>query len=514
MSDGHTRVLLCLAEDDPAAYAAGRALAGALESRGATVRTVDLRAALGPAPLRRVADLLGRVSGRTLSGALAAVGGSRFGAEIAAAPPDVVVALDPIAAAAALEWRRGGRIGAPVLGVCLDLEPAAWHGVDVDRLAVADDLSAAEATGRAAGERVVVTGVPVAPEIGAAALEERAALRARFGFSAARRLVLLDARFLDHAELTAALLQVGLVASRTDVLFDAGDDAATAALLRAAAPVHALKARMFGDVPEAPLYWRAADLSVIGPAREPLARALALGVVPVMLVSEADVDAVAVGRAVEARGGLTAPGVHRLGATLELGLSEERLARARAALGPRIHPDAAGAVASLALRLAAERPAPVAPTVTRPNSVAAAGGLEEIGLGASAGRPPTAEEARARLAALEVAIGQAQRRLEESQREMERWVKRARLSASRGEAILDEAARSEADSHRRGADLARAELGRLSDEKVGLAAITSGRQARAAGEVPEAADREADYRRMEIEDELAALKNKLGKPKK
>ncbi|HEY3352080.1 MAG TPA: hypothetical protein VGQ83_02435 [Polyangia bacterium] len=513
MSDRSDRVLVCVADDEPAVGAAARAVAGALELAGASVRPLDLRAAVGPAPLRRVADLLGKVSERTLSGALAAVGASRFGAELAAAPPGVLVVLDPIAAEAALEWRRGGRVAAPILGVALDLEPAAWKGIEVDRLAVADEL-AAEVAGPAPAERPVTTGVPVAPEVAAAAREDRAALRARFGLGEGRRLVLCDARELDHDTLGGILLQLGLTAGRADVVFDAGADPATAAYLRSQAPLHGLRARMFGAVPEAPLYWRAADLAVVGPEREAVLRALALGVVTVVLASPDDAGGLALGRAVEARGaGALAPSVLRLGATLELALHEDRFERARAAAATRARPEAAGAVAALALRLAAERPAPAAATAPRDRRVAPAGALEEIGAGATASRPPSAEEAKVRLTALEAPAQQAQRRLEETERELAKWEKRARLSAGRGDAALEEAARREVETCRNAAAATRAELDRLAEERARLEALAAGPATRPTA-APRAADREADYRRMEIEDELAALKDKLGKPKK
>ena len=41
-------------------------------------------------------------------------------------PPRVAVALDVMAAHALIEWRRAGRFTAPVVGVDLALEPAAW----------------------------------------------------------------------------------------------------------------------------------------------------------------------------------------------------------------------------------------------------------------------------------------------------------------------------------------------------------------------------------------------------
>ncbi|MBI5477284.1 MAG: hypothetical protein HY906_00425, partial [Deltaproteobacteria bacterium] len=237
------RAVLCVAQDDPLATAARRALTASLERLGATVRTLDLVEALGSAPLRRVASFLGRVSERTLSGALARLGRSRFDAELQESPPQVAVALDAVAAQALLEWRRAGRFAAPVVGVDLQLDPAAWVGVEVDMLAVADDVAAEKARrGGLPDGRVAQTGVPAAPEVAAAAGEDRAALRARFGLVEDRPVVLVDARAVDQVAVTALMLQLTAVTTRVHLLFAGGAAADTAALLRKQAAIHGLRA--------------------------------------------------------------------------------------------------------------------------------------------------------------------------------------------------------------------------------------------------------------------------------
>jgi hypothetical protein len=506
------KVVLYFSHDDPLEAAARRSLAASLERLGAAVRQVDLVKSIGPAPLRRVANLLGRVSERTLSGALARLGQARSDPELGQSPPAAVVALDVVAAQALLEWRRAGKFAAPVLGVELHLEPAAWAGVEVDMLAVADDVAAEQARREGFPEsRIAQTGLPVALEIAAAAHEDRAALRTRFGLSEDRPVVLVDARALEQAAVTALLLQLAAVTARVHLLFDVGADPETAALLRRHAAVHGLRARMFGDVPEAPLYWRAADLCVIAAEPEPLGRCLALGVPPVVVAAPDTADVLALNREVDGRGGIFVSGSARLGASIELAVREDRLGRARAQAATRARPDGADEIAALALRLAAERPA-VAAAGAAPDR-RAAGVLEDLG-GAEEPRAQTPQQAQARQQALAAAAEQAQRRLEESRKELARWERRQQLAQERGDATLLQAAQAEAESYRRAVSATQAELDRLAEERQDLEAVAAGRAPGRPRAVPRAAALEADFRKLEIEEELAALKGRAGKDRK
>jgi processive 1,2-diacylglycerol beta-glucosyltransferase len=512
MPEASVRVVLCFSQEDALQADARRALTASLERLGASVRPLDLVESIGPASLRRVANFLGRVSERTLSGALARLGRSRFDAELQQSPPAVALALDAVAAQALLEWRRAGRFTAPIVGIDARLEPGAWAGLDLDVLAVADDVAAEQARREGIAERrLALTGLPVAPAIAAAAHEDRAALRARFGLAEDRPVVLVDARAVDQAAVTSLLLQLAAVTARVHLLFDVGADAEVAALLRRQAGVHNLRARMFGDVPEAPLYWRAADLCVIAAEPEPLGRCLALGVPPVVVAAPETDDVLALGREVEGRGGIFVAGLGRLGASIELAVREERLGRARAQAAARARPDGADEIAALALRLAAEKPAPAAANAAPDRG--AAGALEEIG-GADEPRAQTPQRAQARLQAIAVAVEQAQHRLEESRKELGRWEKRLQLAQGRAEATLQQAAQAEAESYRRAVAATQAELDRLAEERQDLEAVAAGRAPGTARPVPRAAALEADFRKLEIEDELAALKDRAGKDRK
>ena len=82
------------------------------------------------------------------------------------------------------------------------------------------------------------------------------------------------------AEQTGSLaLQLSLLDGHDAIqyLFDAGNDAEVAAVLRRSVPSLGLRGKLFGATPDAALLWRAADVIVARPKPEVIARVLLVG---------------------------------------------------------------------------------------------------------------------------------------------------------------------------------------------------------------------------------------------
>jgi hypothetical protein len=269
-----------------------------------------------------------------------------------------------------------------------------------ERFAVVDERARSALVSLGVPEaRVVVTGWPLSPVWKEAAAADREELRQRFGLTGTGPVVLVDTRELGE-QLGPVILQLSL-SPGIEPLFDAPDEATTA-VLRSRCPAAGIRARRFGETPEAPLLWRAADL-VVGRPRPQLvaqARAVGLAIVALKGMSPAS-DAGPLDEAAEAEGvalrglGRTTT-VAALAAALEL-LGGERLATARATATATARLDAARSVAALLGEVVRHReailnePRPVYPKTP-------IGPLEEVGLAPEEYRQHEAERLAARIA--------------------------------------------------------------------------------------------------------------------
>jgi UDP-N-acetylglucosamine:LPS N-acetylglucosamine transferase len=266
----------------------------AIEAAGIRVRAIDVGAVGGGGT--GVADRMRR--------ALAGEGAERkLKKELELSPPDAVIAFDPHAALALTVVRDQVQNPAPVIAVVGDLEPvAAWSQSDADRFLAVDEIAAvALADAGVEGDRILVVGAIGERAFAEAAAHDRLMLRSRFKLSG--KVALVEVAGLG-AELTGQLsLQLSLLdgGSQITFLFDAGNDADAAAVLRRQVPALGLKAKLFGSTPDAPLLWRAADAIVARPRAEVVSRVMLLGGRLVALVDDSVPHSAATAAALEAR---------------------------------------------------------------------------------------------------------------------------------------------------------------------------------------------------------------------
>jgi hypothetical protein len=418
-----------------------------------------------------------------------------------------------------------------VVALVPDLAPRKAWLCDADRWAVIDDEAAvALSDGGADGARVQAVG-PVAPRARVdAAKEDRAALRSRFRIPEGK-VALVLANGMGVETLSQILLQLALLEQRVFTLFDVGDDAAAAAHLRRQVPSLGLRGKLFGEIADAPLLWRCADVVVARPRVPPLHAAATAGCLVAAL--EPRGDEISEARALAERGmGGAIPQALLLAASLDPLLA--RRPPAPAAL------DGAAEVARLCAQVAADREAVLEETFAATRSRAEerrqaaaaeeerearrdapAGGLEDLGddddepLPQAAPRgpdKPTMDRLRAELTAAEA---RARKELEDARAEAEKWDQRRVLAERKGDARLAAEAAREADRKRARMHAALEELARIGREKQRL-----GTGAGPAAPPPKGPTIDDELAKMKkkagktVDDELQALKRKMATEKK
>ncbi len=283
----------------------------ACEAAGARVRAIDIGAAgVGG----------GGLSDRMRRAIYGESAERRLRKELDGNPPDVAIAFDPFAAQALSLARDQSANPAPVIAVVAELEPgASWGQADADRYCAADvEIAVALAEAGVEEDRVLVVG-PIGERAWAdAGLEDRAALRARFG--AGDKAVVVEVAGLG-AELTSQLaLQLSLsdISEKVTYLFDAGGDTDAAAAIRRQVPVLGLRAKLFGQSADAGRYWRAAEVIVARPRARTVARAALVGARLLALVDDEVPGAARIATALEQRSrGLGARGILLISSGLE-----------------------------------------------------------------------------------------------------------------------------------------------------------------------------------------------------
>lgn len=463
-------------------------LAAALAARDLQIKTVDLG---------RMGETGSRL-GRVVQALIGEAEAGRLLRELAASQPRVAVAMDP-GALAALVLARDRRVSpTPAVGVVPDLAPGRRWAVNADRLAVLDDEAAVALSDLGVdGARVEVVGPIVPRALHEATREPRENVRAEYKLPAGAHVVLVDCRGLSLEQLAQLTLQMSLVGKPVHVLFDAGGDADAAAQVRRQVPSLGIKGKLFGDTPNAPRLWRAADVVVAKASPRSLHAARALGATFVALEPEGERQ-VAEARALAERG---------LGAVAEkivfvAGAVEAVLGRKPAVAAG----DGAEAAAEMIAGVVAHKDEVLAETFAaapdeqEPQVASAAGDLEDLddfGLGdAEPARPVTspAEEKLRKEAA-------------DMRAEAERWEQRRALAEAKGDRALAEQAAREADRKRARMHAALESLAKAAARGDGARAAhredpleALRRKARAASPEPVA---------RSLDDELAALKSKM-----
>jgi UDP-N-acetylglucosamine:LPS N-acetylglucosamine transferase len=488
-----TDVLVATSRDTPLELVTP--LVAALGARGLAVKSVDLG---------RVSQTGGRL-GRVVQALLGEVEAGRMVRELAEDRPRAAVAFDP-GALAALVLARDRRVSpTPVVAVVPDLAPGRRWAIDADRFLVLDDEAAVALSDHGVdGARVLVIGPLVPHGLHEAAGRSRAELRRELSIPLEAPVVVLDTRGLSLEALSQITLQLSLLARPVYTLFDAAGDADAAAQLRRQVPSLGLKGKLFGESPNAPRLWRAADIVMARPTARAIHAARLLGALFVALEQEGEAQ-LAEARALEARGlGATADKILFLPSALEPLVGKRG--------GPTLADGAgegaeaiAGVVAHheevLAETFAAAAEARASATAeTGPASDVEELGGDEPGFGGVGfGAPPPSPRDQARRERLK-------RELDESRLEAERWDERRRLAQKKGDRALAEQAAREADRKRARMHEALQELQRLASADAHAAA--------APPEDPLAALRRQAAARRDVktlDDELADLKSRMKK---
>ncbi len=277
----------------------------ALEANGTTIRVYD--AAAGEA------GAIGWV--------LRTIGGEsphhKLQEEITATRPDVAIVFDAGTATILGEVRRNCAHSFPIVAVTSELSPnEGWSHCDADRFFVVDDEAAVclEDHG-VSGQSILPVGGIGELRYVEAAQSPQSALKKRFGISGQVALVRVDGLGQDASSQLA--LQLSLVKTPITYLFDAGDDRDAAASLRSQVPMLGMKAKLFGDTDDAPLYWRCADVIVASPSILAVNRAFAL-TTPLVCMSPKNAREISRAEGLETRGvGAIAGNPLMVGAVLE-----------------------------------------------------------------------------------------------------------------------------------------------------------------------------------------------------
>lgn len=287
----------------------------AIEAAGMRVRAIDVGHAGGGG---------GGVADRVRRAILGEGAERRLRRELELSPPDAAVVFDPHAALSLTTARDQvpaiAGAAAPVIGVVGELEPAsAWAQTDCDRFIAVDELAAvALADAGVEGERILVVGALGERAFAEAGAQDRTALRQRFKLGSKVALVEVGGLGAEHTGQLALQLSLLDGGDKIQFLFDAAGDSDAAAVLRRQVPALGLKGKLFGNTPDAPMLWRAADIIVARPKPETVARVMLVGGKLVALIDDTIANGAKAAAALEARKrGIAAKGLLLLSSALE-----------------------------------------------------------------------------------------------------------------------------------------------------------------------------------------------------
>ena len=504
-------VLMLWADARRGVKSIGRTIAGTLEEEPHDLRViqVDLPEAMAARSLvQQVASMIGT---RLETAVVSSMGWPAVEEALGGREPQAVVAMDPVAAAAADAWRARALLRAPVVGVVssLWLDPA-WARTAVDRLAVID-----EAQGEAAmdqglpAECLVPCGMTVCGGFSSIQPDDKEPLRKSFNLPPGRPVVLVVTDGMSSDQLTGALLQLGMVAEKATVMFDVARDDEAADLLRRRASLYGIKARMFGKVEEAGQLWAASDVVVARPLVYVEQRVIPnrLPLICFHPQGEAEEQAARCYRDQGVGAMVTHPAT--LAAEVEMQLQADALEESRGRMRQMSRVKAVDDVARLVAQVRANAEQILGETRTspeeeRPGEAAEAAPKKPQGPLEIIGEEPDDEDEHGAaglgtLADLEAAEAEAGRQVVRHQDEANRWSQRAELARGSGDDELVTMAARMYDKHQQAMHHALAELARLAERRKGLK-----EKATKDGKL------EQTFRKMEVDDALADLKKKMG----
>lgn len=442
------------------------AVAEKLDASGIETDVVTITDVIGSAAREAVAGGAERIL-RGLRVAWQGAGGEEdFLAAIRREQPDLIVCTSPryVRPLSLLESLTG--VSSVQVGLPLDFNLGPdWMNGSIDTFVVSTD----ETAGRLedAGwdpARVFVAGPPVRPRFSAKI--DRAAERENLGLGD-QKVVMVRADSFDPSTLDRFIFQATLVEGIPRFIFHHNGDGAAASALRRSADQHGLPAAMFGRVPDLERFFVASDVVVAVPGEPMLAEAVAAGS-PLFLVGEERGWGDQIDTLTRNWGATYLPDVLRVGSELEAFLSDDRLQKARSMndeglLVPN-NTDVAEALTDIlgAFEHWETAGEPVGEPVSPeggPSEGAPEGPFEPIGGGESSGegdetggggrtrrlpgpgRPSLSRaEAKEQLAELILVERDLERRLDELDREQDRWRSRLDLAREWGEEDLAEEA--------------------------------------------------------------------------
>lgn len=303
----------------------------------------------------------GGVAQRALEFLLGESEARRLGRELTAFAPDVAIAFEPGAAAALADARDavGTSHAAVVVAVVPELQPGRAWAVDADRLVAVDDEAAVALVELGLdGARIAVVGALVDAARVTAARDPKSTARAKLADPGV--VVLVDGLTLG-AELTEKVVPQLALLEGVVALFDAGDDASLAAILRRKVPGLGLKAKLFGATPSAPGLWRAADLVITRAKPTAIARTIAAGAALIAIEPYGAEDTES--KALAERGlGTSARTAALLAGVLQPLIREDGLRKAAAREGDARGAGGAAQLTALVLGVARERESVLAET--------------------------------------------------------------------------------------------------------------------------------------------------------
>lgn len=446
----------------------------ALEATDMRVRAIDVGRA-------------GSQSDGTVERMLRAVVGElserRLSKELESNPPDVVVAFDAGTTQTLSVARDSASKPAPVVAVIDDLSPtASWAATDADRYLVVDDAAAVALSDHGVeSDRIMIMGPFCSYGFADAGRQARATLRNRFKVGSGP-IVVVEVDGLGYDTTSQIALQLSLSEIEPVYLFDAGGDTEAATALRRSVPTLGMKAKLFGDTPDSPLYWRCADVIIARPSARSVARAMATGARLVSFSADGQV-AKRRAQAVEDRG----LGVQAANALL-LTSALEPLSKQPGRSDTLIGADGAGNAADVVWIVGEERnavidervSANVAETRARVQAATAAaeraahvsapaGGLEDLSggavnwAGAEVDVPDVGEIQRLR-AELDTRRNHVSKTVFSARETADKWAKRVLDARRAGKDDLAAAAEKNADSERARMHAALAEMAQIEAE--------------------------------------------------
>lgn len=448
--------------------------------------------------------------------------------------PSAALCLHPVAAAAIGELRKRGRALYPIWAVIGDYYTnPLWVDSTIDRYAVAhEDMKETLAAAGVDPKQIVVTGIPVRelkPE--KPPKEAREALKLEPEIP----VVLVLAKGQDEEILDRILFQFSLISRPVQFLFGYGSDTRAKEILKQRAPRYNVRAKMFGEATTLGPILDASD-ALVAPARGSLiARATARGIVLFSISPNAQ-EAQNLDFLTRYHAGVRVDNVLQLAAEIELWLTRG-VQETRVKFESLRRPDAPQDVAREVLGTAREIDRILSEARARDQKLAtptrtfdgettytarapsAPGFFEEIGgpvaPQATAATPrvftSTGKPSRDALAAIIYAERQAQTREEEAKANSVKWERRREMAIKRGEATLAADAARQADAARAEMAKARAEREEIARQRAALTAQTSPAEQLQREEMRSQSD-EKSWKRMELEEELEALKKRMQPP--